>query len=224
MLRPRLLLLLLPLAAAAATPAVAAPCALIENRAAVLTPDGAAIADGGGIVVGTMPDAQRDMPDRGAPSTWKVAGKAASLRHVAPGLDVIAATGPATVSGADGKPIASVKHGAPAALDAPKLTAVTSFTSQTRHPWTRVDALLAGDPPAAAVALVVFDKAGTTARSWSRAIGNARDVTVFFSSGCERYPDGTSGAGVGDDVTLAWLDASGRLSKLSAPVTVTAGH
>jgi hypothetical protein len=203
--------------------AAASPCALVENHATVLTPDGAAIADGGGVVVGSAPDYAREHPDRGEPSSWKVGGKAAKVTHVAPGLDVVAATGPATVTAGDGKAIASVKHGSPAALDAPTLSAVTSTTSQTRHPWTRVDVALAGDPPAGAVALVVFDGTGKTARSWGAVTGNARSVVVFTQNGCEREPDGTRMTSPDEQVELAWLDASGRLSKLSAAVTATAG-
>jgi hypothetical protein len=202
---------------ASSIPALAAPCPMIKNHAVVLTPDQAAIADGGGIVVGTLPQIGEGDPDHGAAADWTLDKAKVTVKHIGPGLDVIAGAG--ALVDKDGKAIVTVKHGKPAELPPPGIASLERKDSRSKHPWTQTTASLSADPPATAVALVVLDKSGA-ARSWGRVTANAKSIAVFTSGGCATQPDGTTDSAANEEVRLVWLDASGRLSKPSAPIKV----
>ena len=92
-----------------------------------------------------------------------------------------------------------------------------------KHLFVWTVARLSADAPGAAVALVAFDRTGKVARSWGTVSSSDREPRIYTSGGCAPNPDGTVDSPVGDELVLAWLDASGRLSKLSAPIKVEAG-
>ncbi len=205
----------------ASTTAAAAPCAIIENHPVILTQSGAVIGDGGGIVIGTQPDYQRTSKLR-AVADLRFADKSTPVvKQLAPGLDLlVVSTAAATLESADGKPLLSVGHGKARDLDAPKVTAIRRTSpKQAKHPYVMIDAEV-GDAPAGVLALVVFDQAGTTARSWGSVTANAKTVNIYNQGSCAMLVAGTLDSSVGDQVRLAWVDAAGRLSKLSAPVAV----
>jgi hypothetical protein len=156
-------------------------------------------------------------------SEWRFAGKPVTVTHVAPGLDVVAAATAGTLTSKDGDAQVAVKRAAKpvATLPAPAATALErDAPAHVKHPYVATLVRLSADPPASAIALVAFDRTGKTARSWGTVSATDRAPRVYTSGGCARLPDGTIDSQVGDEVVLAWLDASGRLSKLSSPVAV----
>ena len=207
------------LAALLASPTLTAaePCAIIPNHAVVLTPDGAAIADGGGIVVATEPKLP-DVADHGEATGWTLDRTKVTLARVGPGLEVITTAG-AALRDADGKAIVAVKHGKPPALEAPGVARVEQLVSHGKHPFSSTTAILSADPPAYAVAMIVLDTTGNV-RSWGRVAANVRSVVVFSAGGCATPPSGTVGSSAGEQIRLAWLDASGRQSKPTATIQV----
>ena len=201
------------------------PCPAMSTFPHALTHDGAEIADGGGVVVGALPERDDGKPDpRGTVADWRFDGKAAKVTHIAPGLDVVAVSAAGTLASKDGDAQVTIKHASTASpvLVAPVVTKVErDAPPHQKHPLVETVAQLSADPPAAAIAIVVFDRAGKAGRSWNTVVPGDRRLHVFTSGGCAPLPDGTVDSQVDDEVVLAWLDASGRLSKPSAPIKVT---
>lgn len=207
--------LLLPLLIAST--ASAAPCPVIENIPKPLTKSGAAIADGGGIVVALVP--QQGSADT-APklATWKLDGKPVVIDHLAPGLDVVKITKAATLTDGAKLKLAVTKGAAAPVLDAPKVDGIRrDAPANSRHPYVITHATFTSDAPATAVAVIVFDDKGA-ARSWGAQVG--KDAAVYARGGCNQLVEGTTDSNVGDAVTLAYVDASGRIGKKSAPITI----
>jgi hypothetical protein len=206
---------------ASSSAASAAPCEIVENHPVVLTASGAVIGDGGGIVVGTAPDYQHASKLRSVAELRFADKSAPAIKHLAPGLDLlVVATAAATLESAGHEKLVSVGHGKVRDLGAPDVTAVVHTAPQaTKHPYVMIDAEV-GDAPAGVLALIVFDEAGATARSWGRVTANAKTVTVFSQGGCGIPVAGTLESRIGDKVRLAWVDAAGRISKLSSVVVV----
>lgn len=209
---------------ALAAPVSAEPCPPMANYPHALTRADTEIVDGGGIVVGALPERDDGKPDpRGAVADWKFNKKAAVVTHLAPGLDVVAASAAGTLASKDGDAQVAVKHAAKTApiLVAPAVSKIERYAPErVKHPYVETVAQLSGDPPASAIAIVVFDKAGKVGRSWGSVAANQKDLHIYTSGGCAPLPDGTVDSKVDDEITLAWVDSSGRLSKLSAPIKV----
>jgi hypothetical protein len=201
--------------------ASAGPCAMILNKPAVLTPDGTAIESGGGIVVALMMDRGYDPAhDHGEVAAWRLGdGSTPGLRNVAPGLDVAATTGNTTLVDASKQVLVHVA-GQPAkanaVLPAPRIgSLVRDAPVNARRPYVSTQATLTGDPPATAVALVVYASDGKTARSWGRVTPNEKAVVVYASGSCTTMIPNTVDSNAGDTVKLGWLDTSGRVGKLA---------
>jgi hypothetical protein len=212
------------LACGLATAASAKPCPTMGNFPHPLTRENAEIVEGGGIVVAALPERDDGKPDpRGTVAQWRFGNKPAKVTHVAPGLDVVATSAAGTLVSKDGDAQVTVKYvpGATPVLPAPVATKLERDAPEhMKHPYVETVATLSADPPAAAIAIVAFDRAGKVARSWNTVVQNNREAHIYTSGGCAPLPEGTVDSQVGDEVVLAWLDASGRLSKLSAPIKV----
>ncbi|MEZ4399270.1 MAG: hypothetical protein R3B06_04580 [Kofleriaceae bacterium] len=214
----------------AAPAAHAGQCAPRLLTPAVVTPDGAALPADGGLLVVDQEPAQASLapgvgarPFPGPIGDWRlVAGKqriAPTVKTVAPGLRVIAPAGTRLV-GARKVPIAtfSVDKAPRPALAAPVATGVIERTSGGRRSYTTLRAELKA-PAAPGRYLVVLGQDGAP-RSWGQAAPGGREVIVYASGGCTTVPDGTIASRRGEQVRLVWVDADGRTSPPSAPLTV----
>lgn len=196
------------------THAVAVPCRVATPEAAVLTPMGATIGSGGGIVVANRA------------SDWELieatAGRAKlEPRAVAPGLDVIAVAGTGSFELRDDNNVFVHVTGGKAkatALPAPKPKQLVATAPKHRGGDFVVTATLASKPPAGAVALIVMAKG--TPRSWGRVTAGATSIVVYQGSCQVTPPAGTVRSNTGDTVTLAWLDETGHVSAASAPIKI----
>jgi hypothetical protein len=209
----------------------AAPCPQLALHASVLTPANATIAPGGGILVAAMADSTDKRgpadADIAARSMWRVRVAdrtiAPGIRVLAPGLDVYDVGnigGRIVLEDEDQKELVAVTLGKSPDLAAPRVhTLRLDDGSHFKHAFTSISAQLADKVPAGAVAVIAFGKDG--ARSWQRVAAGATDVFVYTSGGCSPLPNGTVQSQIGDEIALAWVDSSGRLSKKSAPVKIT---
>jgi len=205
--------------------AVAGECPSEPLAARPLTADGAEVAADGGILVVYERQAA-DAPKRGLVKDWRfVDGKqrtAPAVKALAPGVEVLQPAGTLLQDAKGGKLLGfSRAKAATRVLDAPGVSAVVRNRAAggQRIVETLVVQLDATAP--ADRLLVVFDKDGKVARSWGRGIGSTKNVAVFSKGGCALVADGTADSQVGDEVRLAWIDMSGRLSRLSPAITVT---
>ena len=205
--------------------AVAGECPSEPLVAKPVTADGAEIAADGGIVVVYERQAA-DEPKRGVVKDWRfVDGKqrtAPTVKTLAPGVEVLQGAGTLLQDAKGGKLRAfSRAKTAPSVLDAPSVSAVVrNVSSAGRRIVETLVVQLSSTAPADRI-LVVFDKAGKVARSWGHGTGSTRNVAVFSKGGCALVAEGTADSQVGDEVRLAWVDTSGRLSKLSPAIKVT---
>ena len=218
---------ILALAPFAPSQAFAGACAMPQIPTAPLTAAGTEIAKGGGVVV-SMEDAAKAPALEFASGAKRVPGK---VRAIGAGLAVYEppATGAWTLLDVKRKELVQVKRatadGKP--LDAPKVASIKrgSYSSR-RGTSVNLDVQIKGAAPAGAVALVVFDDKGIV-RSWGPASSGPPDpaskttsFNVFRSGSCVVSPNGTVGSSIDDKVSLAWLDASGRLSAMTSAKVV----
>jgi hypothetical protein len=200
-------------------------CRTTPPPIAVLTAPGATLSTGGGVVI---------YSDTGKLPAWRAHGGKpldhAAVTAIAPGLFRIAApAGDLTLDGADGKPVITV-HRAPTGHDLPALAAphLVSVDSSEKNSPVRVQRVIAeldGHAPVGAIALVIYAVGdhGNVALSWAdlRVAPPAENIYIMFAaSHCEPAPEGAAAALGGEHVVVAWVDASGRESPPSAPVTV----
>jgi hypothetical protein len=201
-----------------------------------MTSQGTVIEDGGGVMVhaglGEDPGGAR-LPDVTHQTAWRFRDGtklvAPTIDTIAPGLSVyrLPATGANLVLEND-KHVAitrvtrSADRGA-ALLPAPMPTSIdwerrTSFRSST----DLVTVHLIAPAPAHAAAMIVYgpDK---VARSWGVVTRGGKDVIAYETGGrCSMAIPGNTSSNVGDHVTVAWVDASGRVSAASRDLEVTA--
>ena len=214
----------------AATTALAGPCPPHDPETTLLTPANTQVPADGGIVVATESANRGDANLIAGPFRFHDvnADVEPELHTLAPGLDLYqapAALGPDLQLA--GVRFARQTGKAPALLPAPSVKRV-EYVDQTRPNISHLEvrATLAGAAPAEALALVVFGvaKSGTTPRSWTRAASGATTLAVYESPPkCSHDVAGTIISQVGDHVAFAWVDRTGRLSKLSATFTVARG-
>jgi len=215
---------------------VAADCAVQELGPDVLTRTGAKIPADGGILVGWTASTDQKTPAKGDPSQHAYKASAGKqpvslvMASLAPGLTVYrpkpAVVGALSVkSGKTSVLDVTFDKAKGAALPAPDVTALvlTSGVARYAEPYAIVTASVAAVPDAA-VALVVYAMADeehvpiTFGRPAHDKPG-ATTVLVFTGAhNCGGVPPGMRGPSAGDEVTLAWVDAFGRLSPLSKPV------
>jgi hypothetical protein len=210
-----------------------ADCAISELGPELLTRAGAKIPADGGILVGWNASTDRKTPSKGDPSqqSYKASahGKSVSLvsASLAPGLTVYRPR-PALVGALSVKALVDVTFdkGKGAALPAPDVTAVALTEGKARYgvAYTTATAAVAAVPDAA-VALVIYATADDehVPISFGRPAHDktgATTVVVFEGAhDCETLPPAMRAPVAGDEVELAWVDAFGRLSPLSKPVT-----
>ena len=75
--------------------------------------------------------------------------------------------------------------------------------------------------PAHAIAIVAFGTDGA-ARSFGVVQPGETGAVIYASGGCLQQPSGLVITQPGDEIQLAWLADSGKLSKKSAKIKVTA--
>lgn len=239
----------LPLVLATAIAALAAhdataKCAMQELVARLLTTPGATIPAGGGVLVGTAshsPDdygrASRD-DDPALTVTWKFQadGKPVQVDKVplAPGLVVYRPKATAStldVLDAKGGKLGAFKRDAAApavtSVVAPRVTKLETVTTNPGRGFRRTTTATVADPiPTDAFAVIVFTTDKTPKPISYGLVGRTdpkqRTVIAFADPGrCSFPPKGTMVPPTGTQVTLAWVDAYGRVSKQSAPIKVT---
>jgi hypothetical protein len=205
--------------------AVAGECPSAPLVARPLTADGTEIAVDGGIVVVYERQAA-DEPKRGVVKDWRfVDGKqrtAPAVKTLAPGVEVLQPAGTLLQDANGGKLLGfSRAKTATSVLDAPSVSAVVRNASAAGRRIVETLVVQLQTTAPADRLLVVFDQAGKVARSWGHGTGSTKTVAVFSKGDCALVAEGTADSQVGDEVRLAWVDMSGRLSKLSPEVKVT---
>ena len=236
--------------------AVQAKCAMPRFKAVVLTTRDTKLPVDGGILVGWQADYDGGMDRDKDPSeqpTWTTtAGKTKvplTRVSIAPGLSVyrpsVAKPPKGALLLADGKTkLGSFTIDAKAAinkLSAPDIASVSLFETR-QHRWSdkQTNVAFKVAPPAEAVAIVMYGKAGakdTNAQDTSTVnyipfafvrIPDTHDkmtvVNMVADTGhCTALPIGTRQPEVNDQVAFAWVDAFGRVSPMSAPVVAKVG-
>lgn len=208
-------------------PTHATSCQEIIPEPTLLTSAKATARAGGGIVIAYATGHEYETEPQ---KTWTFRdGGKPTFKNIAPGLDVLVIDKPDALR--DGKGNLLVDVTAPddtqrdKPLGAPVVARIDLTESGDRmlgeywqeHLFAKVKV------PATAVALVVFDADGKVARTWGQVTPGTKGVVeaVLYSGGsCGWTPKGMYGASDGDRLRLAWLDRSGRLSKLSKPIRV----
>ena len=202
----------------------AGDCAPRFPRPRIVTPDGAAIPVGGGILVEETANTNGAALEAAPIKAWRFAeGKrrvAPKERELAPGLTVLEVVG-TRLENASGHTLRGFTRAkdAPAAPPAPKVKAVELVKS---HAGYRVNTHLTvelEDASPAGLFLVVFDGEGKP-RSFGRSQRASTSVEVYSAGECITSPQGTIPTQPGDTVRLAWVDDTGVMSPMSQALMV----
>jgi hypothetical protein len=201
----------------------AAPCPQLGLVPHVLATPDAAIAEDGGILVAAQSTRSTDpwpTGDVAAQPDWRLGGITPKITVLAPGLDVYGIDGASDLTLTDkaGARLARVRRVAASPhLPAPRVTAIRfeDTRQQQKHGGISITAAVAS-VPADAAAMIIYGPDGV-ARSWGYA---GASVYLFATNSCGPLPDGTQASALGERVTVAWVDHSGRLSDRSAPITI----
>ena len=203
----------------------AADCALMGLAPKVLTVDGTAIPQTGGILVAAVPldGGALDPGDAAIPKDWRFRGVKTKPTTVslAPGLAVYRLPATDAVELEDAKGVVAKVKGTTDKRERPAPPKVVSVKYQTRmgrRSMTTVDVVLDGAPPAGVVAMILADAKGTP-RSWGLVTGTT--VAAFMSRDCLSLPNGTVGSKKGDRVVVYFVDDTGQKSDASKPLTIT---
>ena len=218
-----------------------AKCARTEHRPKILTTRDTNIPDDGGVMVGWTSEVYSDEDDHpvGDPSdqpTWTATDgkKPVALARVslAPGLSVYRpahGTGKIIVKSKAGATLGTFAHDPKAAANtmaSPQVIGVALSTDKAmrwseRHAMTKLKVA----PPVAAIALITYrvTAKGNEPISFVT-IADTHDtltsLDAFQDAGhCGGVVGGSAPPNAGDKVVFAWVDAFGRLSPVSAPVT-----
>ncbi len=230
--------------ALAAAPAAHATCAFLELGPSAITRTGAKLPADGGILVGVGASTSHK-PVAGDPSQAKLkataGGKAVPMimASLAPGLTVYrpehAIVGAVAVAGADTPLTVTFAKDKGPALAAPVVTSVVSTESMSGGPRggmesSELTVVAVKGVPDAAVALVVYrmkdeEHVPITYGNPAHDKAGATTIEVYREGGHCRGPvlEGQEFPAADLQVTLAWVDSTGRLSPLSAPIKITAG-
>lgn len=204
-----------------------ADCALMGLVPKVLTAPDATLAADGGIVVGAVAE------DRGSLESGDIAVQPAwkfvvprgtitpAIETLAPGLAVYRASYEALeLQNASGETLAKATV-TPAdkrdRLAAPRVKSIKYDAPLSRRSIQRVEVTLDGAPPPGAIALVLADAKGTP-KSWGPAVGSV--FYPYLQRDCLVLPNGTVPSKKGDKVTVFWVDAHGRKSAFTKPMTI----
>ncbi|MDQ3339227.1 MAG: hypothetical protein M4D80_29035 [Myxococcota bacterium] len=214
-----LLVLLIPAQASA-------DCALMGLVPKVLTADAAVLAPGGGIVVGAVSE------DRGSLESGDIAIQKAwtfvvpkgtitpAIESLAPGLAVYKTSADAfELKNEKGDVLATATRTDTKRdkLAAPKVKTLKYDAPMSRRSIVRVEVTVDGGAPAGAIALVLADAKGTP-KSWGPTAGSV--FYPYLQRDCLTLPNGTVPSKKGDKVTLFWVDAHGRKSAFTKPMTI----
>ncbi len=204
----------------------AGDCAPQFPRPRIVTPDGAAIPVGGGILVEHTTNTNGAALEAAPIKAWRFAqGKrrvAPKERELAPGLTVLEVAGTSLENGRGHtlRGFTRAKDG-PVAPTVPKVKAVELVKSHAGYRVnTHVTVELEEAIPAA-LFLVVFDGEGKP-RSFGRSQRASTSVEVYSAGECITSPQGTLPTHPGDTVRLAWVDDTGLMSPMSEAKTVKA--
>jgi hypothetical protein len=219
------------LVAATAMTAAAAPCPRYGLEPVVLTADAAKVTPDGGMVVGVEPKAGGEdvTGEIAVQPAWRfsIAGKPVKPKVdvIAPGLAVYRPPASSTaivLENGKGTRVGQATVAAvPDTLPAPRVrTVVVTTTRGVKHPSTRVEVDLDGNPPATALALVLVGADGR-AIMWGTPAGTSQVVVYDTHGGCTTFPNGTTLPSGGDRVTAFWVDTAGRRSPATPKLIVT---
>lgn len=240
-------LLSVSLLSVAIGPANAAPCRPLHNVARVLTPNDAAIAHDGGVLVMATPETPGDNQviadgsgDAAQQPTWKLVQRKRNIRTMmtvlAPGLvryDVVGNNiGAQRLVGPLGKVLISyVRNSAAAKADrvaAPDVSSVESASyGDDRRRTITYTANFGTAAPSGTVAAVIYgqDPATSAEQAWRWTVvpqGATTFVIERQGRSCGAPTVGTVALSASSIVSVAWVDASGRLSPRSKPIKITA--
>jgi len=211
-------------------PASAGPCVITGLDPDVLTPTGAKIAKGGGVIVATVQSGKGGTDDASIQPAWrwKVGDHYVKPAHVtrAPGLTVYPLPAGATLLVNDARTrMADVVAGDDAKLlAAPKPSAARDDatlveTSHVSFIYHTLELDLAELPPDDAFALVIYGADGV-ARDWLRVDSDRQQHYSLSYAGnrCATPVPGRVATAAGDKLTFAWIDTSGRPAAMSAAI------
>ncbi|MBS1121618.1 MAG: hypothetical protein H6Q90_3846 [Deltaproteobacteria bacterium] len=213
-----------------ASPVAAEPCPSFGLAPKVVRAS-VVVTNDGGVVVAELPQATVDggQPDQ---ADWKLRAHNKLVKPqidpIAPGLVVYRPPVGAAAFTLEDTTMGSLLGKARLAtkalglLAAPRVKAVVSGTTRTKHATTFVTVELDGSAPADAIALVVRAAKGDPL-SFGLVGPRATKVSVYSTQGgcVTAFPNGTVIAQPGDRVVAFWVDASGRRSATTAPLVVT---
>lgn len=205
-----------------------AKCAMVSLVPKPLTPAATAIATGGGILVGLTYEGQGRNEDKVEQPTWRIkqGGKLSEpkIRVLAPGLAVYEITGDGALVDGKGKALVAVKKG----KELPKLAAPTLKTVTATHDdgtmarWgssSMLEIETTADAPAGVLGVIVY-QAGKPIHWEAFEKDGSKHALTFRSGGhCANDMPGTSVPTTGD-LSVAWFDASGRVSAPSAALAI----
>jgi len=203
-----------------------ADCALMGLVPKVLTAPDAVLSSDGGIVVGAVSEDRGPLQsgDIAVQPAWKfVVPKGTitpAIESLAPGLAAYrASTDTLELQNDKAETLAKATRTADKrpALAAPKVKTIKYDAPISRRSIQRVEVTIDGAAPAGVIALVLADAKGKP-KSWGAAAG-----VVFYpylQRDCFVLPNDTVPSKKGDKVTLFWVDAHGRKSALTKPLTI----
>jgi hypothetical protein len=204
----------------------AADCGLIGLVPKVLTASDAKLAPDGGIVVGAVSHDRGPMDDGDVAiqKAWTFAVPRGTItpaiESLAPGLAVYKTSADAfELKNVEGEVLAAATRtdGKRDKLAAPKVKTIKYDAPFSKRNIQRIEVIVDGGAPAGVIALVLADAKGTP-KSWGPAVGS-----VFYPYShreCVTLPNGTVPSKKGDKVTLFWVDADGRKSAFTKPMTI----
>ena len=205
-----------------------AKCAMVAIAPKPLTPANTPIATGGGILVGLTYDGRGRNDDKVEQPTWRIkqGGKLSEpkIKLLAPGLAVYEITGDGALVDAKGKALVAVKKGKELPkLATPTLKIVTATHNDgTMERWgssSRLEVETTADAPAGVVGLIVYQAGKPLHWEAFEKDGSKRALTFRSGGHCANDKPGTS-VPITGELTVAWFDASGRVSAPSAALAI----
>jgi hypothetical protein len=223
-----------------ASPAVAGPCAIAPLVPSVLAVNGTLVPPDGGVLVGLLDLNGWDQPSQPdlAKTKWRFVDGTKEvepvIRMLAPGLAVYAHNTATKLIDAKRTLVTVRRVDAKPLLPAPSVKSIV-YVRNTPPPSprsfhsTQVTASLTGPRPDGAVAMIVFTSGKVpTPMSWVSAFsyeGPTGELEIYRTPGrCHTQIPGFSETPPGSRVTLAWVDASGRVGLSSKEVVVAKGR
>jgi hypothetical protein len=224
--------------------APAGPCAEIPLLPKVVTPSGAVVPSGGGVLIGLASYNEQiaGLQSRSVEqASWRfdVSGKRIApkaIRVLAPGLAVyeLPDTGDALTLVDGSQKLVAIKRGTAATLAAPKVVGAVHATHAQVHGYasTSLELELASVPPANAVAMIVYDDKGAIA--WTRIVDSyaqvaslndvprMKKINAYALGGKCASQDmpGFRDVPAGTKISIAFVDAAGRTSARSNELVV----